>query len=42
MGHGKLSRLLPLKGLRVVIAGDGDGAEAKARLLSGSPAEWCG
>lgn len=29
----------PLKGLRVVIAGDGEGAEAKARLLSGSPAE---
>ncbi len=28
----------PLKGLRVVIAGDGEGAEAKARLLSGSPA----
>jgi siroheme synthase-like protein len=29
----------PLKGLRVVIAGDGDPAEAKARLLAGSPAE---
>jgi precorrin-2 dehydrogenase/sirohydrochlorin ferrochelatase len=29
----------PLKGLRVVIAGDGEGAEAKARLLAGSPAE---
>ena len=29
----------PLKGLRVVIAGDGEGAEAKARLLAGSPAD---
>jgi precorrin-2 dehydrogenase/sirohydrochlorin ferrochelatase len=29
----------PLSGARVVIAGRGDGAEAKARLLSGSPAE---
>jgi precorrin-2 dehydrogenase/sirohydrochlorin ferrochelatase len=29
----------PLKGLRVVIAGGGEGAEAKARLLAGSPAE---
>jgi precorrin-2 dehydrogenase / sirohydrochlorin ferrochelatase len=29
----------PLKGLRVVIAGDGEPAEGKARLLSGSPAE---
>lgn len=28
----------PLKGLRVVIAGDGEPAEAKARLLAGSPA----
>jgi precorrin-2 dehydrogenase/sirohydrochlorin ferrochelatase len=29
----------PLKGLRVVVAGDGEGADAKARLLAGSPAE---
>src|SRR5271165_6039883 len=29
----------PLRGLRVIIAGDGEGAEAKARLLAGSPAE---
>jgi precorrin-2 dehydrogenase/sirohydrochlorin ferrochelatase len=29
----------PLKGRRVVIAGDGEGAEAKARLFGGSPAE---
>ena len=29
----------PLKGRRVVIAGDGDPAEAKARLFEGSPAE---
>ncbi len=29
----------PLKGRRIVIAGDGDGAEAKARLFAGSPAE---
>jgi precorrin-2 dehydrogenase/sirohydrochlorin ferrochelatase len=29
----------PLKGLRVLIAGDGEGAEAKVRLLAGSPAE---
>ena len=28
----------PLSGRRVVIAGDGEGAEAKARLLAGSPA----
>src|SRR5580704_10675423 len=28
----------PLNGRRVVIAGDGEGAEAKARLLAGSPA----
>jgi precorrin-2 dehydrogenase / sirohydrochlorin ferrochelatase len=28
----------PLAGRRVVIAGDGEGAEAKARLLEGSPA----
>lgn len=28
----------PLKGARVVIAGEGEGAEAKARLLAGSPA----
>jgi len=28
----------PLSGRRVVIAGEGDGAEAKARLLAGSPA----
>jgi precorrin-2 dehydrogenase/sirohydrochlorin ferrochelatase len=29
----------PLKGLRVVIAGDGEAMAAKTRLLSGSPAE---
>jgi precorrin-2 dehydrogenase/sirohydrochlorin ferrochelatase len=29
----------PLTGRRVVIAGSGEGAEAKARLLAGSPAE---
>ncbi len=29
----------PLKGRRVVIAGEGEGAEAKARLLAGSPAQ---
>jgi siroheme synthase-like protein len=29
----------PLRGARVVIAGDGDPAEAKARLFEGSPAE---
>ncbi len=29
----------PLKGRRIVIAGDGEGAEAKARLFAGSPAE---
>jgi precorrin-2 dehydrogenase/sirohydrochlorin ferrochelatase len=29
----------PLSGARVVIAGDGEGAEAKARLFAGSPAE---
>ena len=29
----------PLRGARVVIAGEGDGAEAKVRLLAGSPAE---
>lgn len=29
----------PLRGARVVIAGDGDPAEAKARLFAGSPAE---
>jgi precorrin-2 dehydrogenase/sirohydrochlorin ferrochelatase len=29
----------PLRGRRVVIAGDGDGAEAKARLFAGSPAD---
>jgi precorrin-2 dehydrogenase/sirohydrochlorin ferrochelatase len=29
----------PLRGRRVVIAGAGEGAEAKARLLAGSPAE---
>jgi precorrin-2 dehydrogenase/sirohydrochlorin ferrochelatase len=29
----------PLKGLRVVIAGDGEGADAKARLMAGSPAD---
>ena len=29
----------PLKGARVVIAGEGEGAEAKARLLAGSPAQ---
>jgi precorrin-2 dehydrogenase/sirohydrochlorin ferrochelatase len=29
----------PLAGRRVVIAGEGDGAEAKARLFEGSPAE---
>ena len=29
----------PLAGRKVVIAGDGEGAEAKARLLAGSPAE---
>lgn len=29
----------PLKGLRVVIAGDGEAAASKVRLLSGSPAE---
>jgi precorrin-2 dehydrogenase/sirohydrochlorin ferrochelatase len=29
---------VPLAGRRVVIAGDGEGAEAKARLLEGSPA----
>lgn len=29
----------PLKGAVVVIVGDGEGAEAKARLLEGSPAE---
>ncbi|HEY1425939.1 MAG TPA: bifunctional precorrin-2 dehydrogenase/sirohydrochlorin ferrochelatase, partial [Caulobacteraceae bacterium] len=28
----------PLSGARVVIAGEGEGAEAKARLLAGSPA----
>ena len=28
----------PLSGRRVVIAGEGEGAEAKARLLAGSPA----
>jgi precorrin-2 dehydrogenase/sirohydrochlorin ferrochelatase len=28
----------PLRGRRVVIAGDGEGAEAKARLFAGSPA----
>src|SRR5580704_13971923 len=28
----------PLGGRRVVIAGEGEGAEAKARLLAGSPA----
>jgi precorrin-2 dehydrogenase/sirohydrochlorin ferrochelatase len=28
----------PLAGRRVIIAGDGEGAEAKARLLAGSPA----
>ena len=28
----------PLQGARVVIAGEGEGAEAKARLLAGSPA----
>jgi len=29
----------PLKGSRIVIAGDGEGADAKARLFAGSPAE---
>jgi precorrin-2 dehydrogenase/sirohydrochlorin ferrochelatase len=29
----------PLKGARVAVAGDGEGAEAKARLLASSPAE---
>ncbi|HEV2363826.1 MAG TPA: NAD(P)-dependent oxidoreductase [Caulobacteraceae bacterium] len=29
----------PLRGARVAIAGSGDGAEAKARLLAGSPAD---
>jgi precorrin-2 dehydrogenase/sirohydrochlorin ferrochelatase len=29
----------PLKGRRVVIAGDGEGADAKVRLFDGSPAE---
>lgn len=29
----------PLAGRRIVIAGEGDGAEAKARLFEGSPAE---
>lgn len=29
----------PLKGRRVVIAGEGEGAEAKARLFAGSPAQ---
>lgn len=29
----------PLAGRRVIIAGDGEGAEAKARLFDGSPAE---
>lgn len=29
----------PLKGLRVVIAGDGEAAEGRARLLAGSPAQ---
>ena len=29
----------PLRGKRVVIAGEGDGARAKARLFDGSPAE---
>lgn len=29
----------PLKGAVVVIVGDGEGADAKARLLEGSPAE---
>src|SRR5580658_8107978 len=29
----------PLKGRRVVIAGEGEGAEAKARLLAGAPAQ---
>jgi precorrin-2 dehydrogenase/sirohydrochlorin ferrochelatase len=29
----------PLSGARVVIAGEGEGAEAKARLLAGSPAD---
>ncbi|HEX3408549.1 MAG TPA: bifunctional precorrin-2 dehydrogenase/sirohydrochlorin ferrochelatase [Caulobacteraceae bacterium] len=29
----------PLQGARVVIAGEGEGAEAKARLLAGSPAQ---
>jgi len=29
----------PLSGRRVIIAGDGEGAEAKARLFRGSPAE---
>ena len=29
----------PLKGAVVVIVGDGEGAEAKARLFEGSPAE---
>src|SRR5450432_3766099 len=29
----------PLKGKRVVIAGDGEPAEAKARLFEGSPAQ---
>lgn len=29
----------PLQGSRIVIAGDGEGADAKARLFAGSPAE---
>ncbi|HEX7759463.1 MAG TPA: siroheme synthase, partial [Caulobacteraceae bacterium] len=29
----------PLTGKRVVIAGEGEGADAKARLFEGSPAE---
>lgn len=30
---------IPLRGRRVILAGTGEGAEAKARLLEGSPAE---
>ena len=30
---------IPLRGRRVILAGSGEGAEAKARLLDGSPAE---
>jgi precorrin-2 dehydrogenase/sirohydrochlorin ferrochelatase len=38
MGMDTFPAYFPLKGRRLVIAGDGWGAEAKARLLAGSPA----